>query len=98
MVAGPRVALQHDSPPWESLTVAQRASEGAVPVGLTVTSPTSRLERLPREPAGRPWSVRVRSLRTQQRAKSQCQLNPVRGGHRRLTRAARLSPTEFLWY
>ena len=45
-------------------------------VSLTLAWPISKLTGLPRDSAERLGSVRVRSLRTQQRAKSQCQKTP----------------------
>ena len=48
-------------------------------VGFDPAGPTAKLGGLPRRSAGRPASVRVRSLRTQQRAKSQCQTTPSLG-------------------
>ncbi len=49
---------------------------GGIGVGLTPSTRLGRFERLPRERAGRLLSVRARSLRTQQCAKSQCQKTP----------------------
>ena len=64
---------------------------------LTLPMSRRRFDRLPREQAGRPPSVRARSLRTQQRAKSQCQ-KPRPGRHGRLSRAVPPSRRKFLWY
>ena len=61
---------------------------GSGPTGdLTRESQTAKLERLPRERGESPRPVRARTLRTQQRAKSQCQ-KPRQVLARRLTRVA----------
>jgi hypothetical protein len=46
---------------------------------LTSLMATPKLWELPRDEAGRLLPVRVRSLRTQQRAESQCQKTPFTG-------------------
>ena len=72
---------------------------GPAAIGLTARNRLSRLERLPRDQAERLLSVRARSLRTQQRAKSQCQTTPSGAvGLEPIRVSDPLSRRKFLWY
>jgi hypothetical protein len=98
-VAGPGVAQPRVTRAATSVVGVSVVRGGRDRSRLTPSTRLGRFERLPRERAGRLLSVRARSLRTQQRAKSQCQKpRPGTGADDPFRVASNRPRRRFLWY